>query len=122
MKRFLLFVLIAAAASSACKKTKKDVITPETLQGTWQEQLPLSSSALPISVIFRGDSTYTQHYGGFVGTLHGTYSTNSTGTNMLQTVLTRNGGPKDTFLIKIASSNRLVVTYKNNAVRDFLRQ
>jgi hypothetical protein len=125
MKRFLLFVLLVAGASSACKKSKKEApVTPETLQGTWGEQLTtLTSNPLPVYYIFRGDSTFTKHSGGFVGTQSGTYSTipaDSTG-RALQMIFTTRGVVWDTLLVKIASANRLVITSKGGSPRDFLR-
>lgn len=107
MKRFLLLVLLIAGASFACKKSKKaDLITPETLLGVWQKA--------SVGIIFRADSTYTENHGGFVGSRYGTFSTHLTDSSahILQTIVTWNGyGTKDTFLIRIASSNRLVVTH-----------
>ncbi|WP_343305230.1 hypothetical protein AAHN97_27250 [Chitinophaga niabensis] len=107
MKRFLLFMLFIAVASFACKKSKKpDVITHETLLGTW-----VSGS---VGYIFRADSSYTENHGGFVGSRYGTFSTRFTDSSahIMQTIVTwRGNGTKDTFVIRIASSNRLVVTH-----------
>ncbi|SIO40691.1 hypothetical protein [Chitinophaga niabensis] len=108
MKPLLLFMLVVAGVSCiACKKSKKaDLVTPDTLLGVWQQA--------SVGIIFRADSTYTENHGGFVGSKYGKFSTRITDSSahILQTIVTWNGyGTRDTFLIRIASSNRLVITH-----------
>jgi len=124
MKRFLLFVLLIAGIS-ACKKSKKaDQITPDTLLGTWQEQLPVYSSALPVNYIFRGDSTFTKHVGGFIGIEQGTYQTKPVGSTpgrILDVTLTGSiTTPRA--IIEIKSSNQIVITYGGTMGKNFVRQ
>ncbi len=128
MKRILLFTLFIAVASAACKKSKKaDLITPETLLGNWGQRL--DANLLPITYIFRADSTFTKHSGGVVGTQHGTFKTNqadSTGRKIiLQAIYTLHTTPPisftDTLRIKITSSNQMEITTMSGGTSSYYR-
>lgn len=128
MKRFLLFTLLIAAASSACKKSKKvDLITPETLLGTWGQSEV--SNPLPITYIFRADSTFTKHSGGVVGTHKGTFKTEQTDSTgkkiLLQAIYTIHTTPPKTYIdtlrIKIISSNQMEITTMGGGSSKYFR-
>jgi hypothetical protein len=125
MKRILSLICMVAILA-ACKKDKKQTpVTINSLQGTWKEELPISSSMLQTHYIFRGDSTFTMHSGGFVGTEQGTYRLNSISSDarLLDVSLTVTGSPAATrYMVEIPSHNKMVLTYGGTMGRTFVRQ
>ncbi|MRG47760.1 hypothetical protein GFS24_21735 [Chitinophaga sp. SYP-B3965] len=130
MKRILLFLVLIAAVSAACRKPKKPQPTPtvsvENLIGNWEdENLALSSSMLPNTYSFKTDRTYMRSYG--ITTEQGAYQLVPIGTTAASivniTMIPANGTSVSTNArIELTSRNRFVLYYNGStAGRPFVR-
>ncbi|MRG47759.1 hypothetical protein GFS24_21730 [Chitinophaga sp. SYP-B3965] len=123
MKRIILFLLIVIAVASACKKSKIEPASPETLQGTWKELLPPHSSKTSEYFTFRRDSTYEKRNINLVITEQGTYRLNAQSSDfrVLDVTLTGTGIPT-IFTVAVASNTHIVMTSGGTMGRTFVRQ
>lgn len=120
-----LYLIFTVAVLTACKKDKKETpVTINTLQGTWQEQLPVYSSMLPAVYTFRGDSTFTKNFGGAIGIEQGTFRLNgrSSDARILDVTLTVTGSATSTrYTIDVPTHNKIVITYGGTMGKNFAR-
>lgn len=107
----ILYLALTVVTLTACKKSKKEEITINTLIGTWGQKQPAHLSTHPAVYTFRKDSTYTLMAGDFVGTIHGTYRANPLGNDVrvLDVTLTPMQSPTTSFrcMIEFKSHNQM---------------
>ncbi|MRG47761.1 hypothetical protein GFS24_21740 [Chitinophaga sp. SYP-B3965] len=109
----ILYLTLAVIILASCKKSKKEeIVTINSLIGTWQEQLSPVSSARSNGYIFRQDSTYTMVAGDFVGTVHGTFSAHAAGSGVriLDVTFSRAGGTTPPFTIELKTHNQMIIS------------
>jgi hypothetical protein len=120
----ILYLALAVVFLTACKKSEKEeVITIDTLIGTWQEQLPPGSSVYPASYTFRKDSTFTSMSGGFVGTIQGTFRANAAVSSLkvIDLTLITIGGLSPRFTIEFKSTRQMLMAYGATLGTTFVR-
>ncbi len=120
MKHFLLFATLLIFAGTACKKSKKDAVTPGFLSGQWTEAS--SSLWMQPGYKFNPNLSYSYFPGGSTPEETGTYQLKTTTTpNIFELRLTKTGTTTADVGSLEKVSNTIIRVTVNNKTRTLMR-